>query len=153
MRYLAQSHSHYVTSRDPRTTPWTICVSINLCTRAIFPACVHKKPGRRGPPGPQTVSGDAFFTVHVCENRETLTARQRHQTNDYFPFKEECLHMLSFHVSFSSSEKKNLVRVFSRPMRCCVCACLPPSPYCFMFAYLFAFTYSYLRFERSFLAS
>lgn len=83
----------------------------NLCMHAtvLLPPLLTKAQGQ-GPSGPwaqQTASDNAFFSVYLCENPETLTAMQRHQTNDYFPFKKRRLHMLSFHVSFSSVE--NLV--------------------------------------------
>lgn len=60
--------------------------------------------GPRSPLARPSVSSDSIFTEYLSGNQETLTAVQYHQTNDYFPFKRKCLHMLSCHVSFSSLE-------------------------------------------------
>lgn len=59
----------------------------------LFPPLLTKPQGQ-GPTGlwaQQTVNDDTFFTVYLCENQETVTATQRHQTSDYFPFKKKCL--------------------------------------------------------------
>lgn len=96
--------------------------------QAIFTSA-KKKPQGQGPTGlwaQPTVSVDTFFTVYLRENKETLTAMQGHQTNDYFPFKKKCLHMLSFHVSFNSLENLFWAPMYSQPIRCCVYVCLPP---------------------------
>lgn len=86
----------------------------------------------------QTISDDTFLTVNPHENEETLTAKQRHQTNNPPPpFINECFHM---------------PRLGGRH-RAHACLFASPLPYRFTFAYLFAFTYSYLRFGHSFLAS
>lgn len=95
---------------------------------SYFHPC-ERKPQGQGPTGLRvqpTVGGDTFFTVRLRENKEPLTDTQCHQTNDYFPFKKKCLHMLSFHVSFSSLENLAWALMNSRPMRCCVYACPPP---------------------------